>query len=56
MISSLASVVGKGSAHEFVGSRVKLCYNQVVGDGFKSAHKLLQQALAEDKIELALIP
>jgi MinD-like ATPase involved in chromosome partitioning or flagellar assembly len=56
MINSLAPVVGKGGAHEFVGSRVKLCYNQVVGDGFKSAHKLLQQALAEDKIELALIP
>ena len=56
MINSLASVVGKGSAHEFVGSRVKLCYNQVVGDGFKAAHKMLQQALSEDKIELALIP
>jgi len=56
MISSLANVVGKASAHEFVGSRVKLCYNQVVGDGFKSAHKLLQQALSEDKIDLALIP
>uniref|UniRef100_A0A7C4PI16 Uncharacterized protein n=1 Tax=Anaerolinea thermolimosa TaxID=229919 RepID=A0A7C4PI16_9CHLR len=56
MINSLAAVVGKGGAHEFVGSRVKLCYNQVVGDGFKSAHKMLQQALAEDKIELALIP
>ena len=56
MINSLANVVGKSGAHEFVGSRVKLCYNQVVGDGFKSAHKMLQQALAEDKIELALIP
>ena len=56
MINSLAAVVGKGGAHEFVGSRVKLCYNQVVGDGFKSSHKMLQQALAEDKIELALIP
>ena len=56
MINSLANVVGKNGAHEFVGSRVKLCYNQVVGDGFKSAHKMLQQALAEDKIELALIP
>lgn len=56
MIRSLASMVGRGSAQEFVGSRVKLCYNQVVGDGFKSAHKLLQQALSEDKIELALIP
>ena len=56
MINSLANVVGKSSAHEFIGSRVKLCYNQVVGDGFKSAHKLLQQALNEDKIDLALIP
>ena len=56
MINSLAVVVGKNSAHEFVGSRVKLCYNQVVGDGFKAAHKMLQQALSEDKIELALIP
>lgn len=56
MINSLASVVGKSGAQEFVGSRVKLCYNQVVGDGFKSAHKLLQQALSEDKIEMALIP
>jgi hypothetical protein len=56
MINSLASVVGKSSAHEFVGSRVKLCYNQVVGDGFKAAHKMLQQALNEDKIDLALIP
>jgi MinD-like ATPase involved in chromosome partitioning or flagellar assembly len=56
MINSLASVVGKSSAHEFVGSRVKLCYNQVVGDGFKAAHKMLQGALNEDKIDLALIP
>ncbi len=56
MINSLANVVGKNGAHEFVGSRVKLCYNQVVGEGFKAAHKMLQQALAEDKIELALIP
>ncbi len=56
MINSLASMVGKSGAQEFVGSRVKLCYNQVVGDGFKSAHKLLQQALSEDKIEMALIP
>jgi MinD-like ATPase involved in chromosome partitioning or flagellar assembly len=56
MIGSLANVVGHPSAHEFIGSRVKLCYNQVIGDGFKSAHKLLQQALSEDRIELALIP
>lgn len=28
----------------------------MVGDGFKAAHKLLQQALSEDKIEMVLIP
>ena len=56
MMYSLANVVGKEAAHEFVGSRVKLCYNQVVGNEFKAAHKLLQQALSEDQINLALIP
>ena len=56
MINSLASVVGKGSAHEFVGSRVKLCYNQVVGDGFRRRTRCCNRALSEDKIELALIP
>lgn len=56
MIRSLSNSVGRNSAYEFIGSRVKLCYNQVVGDGFKTAHKMLQQALQEDKIELALIP
>jgi len=56
MIGSLSASVGKSAAYEFIGSRVKLCYNQVVGDGFKSAHRMLQDALREDKIELALIP
>lgn len=56
MIGSLSASVGKTAAYEFIGSRVKLCYNQVVGDGFKSAHRMLQDALREDKIELALIP
>jgi hypothetical protein len=56
MIHSLANVVGRGSAQEFIGSRVKLCYNQVIGDGFKSAHRLLQQSLRENRIELALVP
>ena len=56
MIGSLTGVVGREAAYEFVGSRVKLCYNQVAGDGFKTAHRMLQEALREDKIELALIP
>ncbi len=56
MIQSLSGKVGREAAYEYIGSRVKLCYNQVVGDGFKSAHRLLQEALREDKMDLALIP
>lgn len=56
MIRSLSNEVGQQSAHEFIGSRVKLCYNQVAGDGFKAAHRMLQQALQEDKVEMALVP
>ena len=52
MLSSLSGRVGKQAAHEFVGSRVKLCYNQVVGKGFKAAHKTLMQALREDDIDV----
>ena len=56
MLSSLSGRVGKQAAHEFVGSRVKLCYNQVVGKGFKAAHKTLMQALREDDIDIQLTP
>ena len=56
MISSLSGQVGRISAVEFVGSRVKLCYNMVIGDEFKKAHKLLQNALAEDKVDISLAP
>jgi len=56
MIGSLAASAGREAAFEFIGSRVKLCYNMVAGDGFKAAHRLLKEALREDKIELALIP
>jgi len=56
MIASVGAAAGKGAAYEYIGSRVKLCYNMVVGKGFKDAHKLLVEALAEDNIELALTP
>lgn len=56
MISSLSGAVGKMSALEFVGSRVKLCYNMVVGDEFKKAHRTLQNALSEDQINITLAP
>ena len=56
MLSSLSGRVGRQAAYEFIGSRVKLCYNQVVGQGFKAAHKTLQEALREDDIRLNLAP
>jgi hypothetical protein len=56
MIASVGDAAGKGAAYEYVGSRVKLCYNMVVGNGFKTAHNLLKEALAQDKIDLALTP
>ena len=56
MIQAVGGAAGREAAYEYVGSRVKLCYNMVVGNGFKSAHKLLQEALAHDNIELALTP
>jgi MinD-like ATPase involved in chromosome partitioning or flagellar assembly len=56
MLGSLSGVVGREAAYEFVGSRVKLCYNQVLGKDFKTAHRTLQAALSEDEIELNLAP
>jgi MinD-like ATPase involved in chromosome partitioning or flagellar assembly len=56
MISSLAGQVGKASAMEFIGSRVKVCYNMVVGDEFKRAHRLLQDSLKNDNLDFNLVP
>ncbi|MBN1668757.1 MAG: AAA family ATPase, partial [Anaerolineales bacterium] len=56
MLAAVGDAAGKGAAYEYVGSRVKLCYNMVVGNGFKTAHNLLKEALAQDKIDLALTP
>ena len=61
MIRSLSGVAGNGAAShgaavEFVGSRVKVCYNMVLGNDFKTAHRLLSRALREDRVELALSP
>jgi hypothetical protein len=56
MLGSLSGVVGREAAYEFVGSRVMLCYNQVLGKDFKAAHRTLQAALYEDEIELNLVP
>ena len=56
MLASLSGVVSREAAYEFIGSRVKLCYNQVLGESFKGAHRQLQAALREDKIDLSLAP
>ena len=56
MLGSLSGIAGRQAAYEFVGSRVKLCYNQVLGKDFKAAHRTLQAALYEDEIELSLVP
>lgn len=56
MLASLAGVVGREASYEFIGSRVKLCYNQVLGQNFKAAHTLLQHSLKEDHLHLPLAP
>jgi MinD-like ATPase involved in chromosome partitioning or flagellar assembly len=56
MIASLASQVGKTAAIEFIGSRVKLCYNMVVGGEFKRAHETLMSAFRDDELDLKLPP
>ena len=56
MIASMSDSVSREAAHEFIGSRVKLCYNMVLGGNFKPAHKLLQEALREDKFTPSIAP
>jgi len=56
MIASHASSVDRASAVEFIGSRVKICYNMVIGDEFKKVHKILQNALNEDRINISVAP
>jgi len=56
MIAAVGSAAGKTAAYEYVGSRVKLCYNMVAGSGFKAAHKLLKEALEQDDIQLSVTP
>ena len=56
ILGSLSSLTGRQAAYEFVGSRVQLCYNQVLGKDFKAAHRTLQAALYEDEIDLRLTP
>ena len=56
MITSLASSTGKASAMEFIGSRVKVCYNMVVSDEFKKAHKMLLDSLKDENLEINLVP
>lgn len=56
MITAVGGAAGRTAAYEYVGSRVKLCYNMVLGNGFKKAHKLLVEALEQDEIKLSVTP
>lgn len=57
MISSLAATTGKKAATEFIGTHVKLVYNMVHNtDVVKEVGKLLNTALAQDKIEITFAP
>lgn len=54
MIDAVAAVTSQQTAAEFIGGRIKICYNMVVGDSFKKYHGLLQNALEADRHGLAL--
>lgn len=54
MIDAVAAVTSQQTAAEFIGGRIKICYNMVVGDSFKKYHGLLQNALKRDKPNLVL--
>lgn len=56
MVGSLSGRVGREAAYEFIGTRVKICYNMVVAQGFKNIHRLLLRELASDDISLKLAP
>ena len=56
MIDANAGAAGRTAAVEFISSRVKLCYNMVVGNEFKKANKTLQDALIEDKLDITVVP
>jgi MinD-like ATPase involved in chromosome partitioning or flagellar assembly len=51
MVRALAGAAGNGAAVEFIGSRVKVCYNMALGDDFKTAQRLLSQALGEERLD-----
>lgn len=46
----------KRQAQEFVASRLRVCYNMVVGSEFKTAHTTLSRALQEDEFTLSMAP
>ncbi len=57
MFSQLAAQVGREAAHEFLGSRIKLCYNQVIPGRKLIGHQMLLDHLREgDHIDLNLVP
>lgn len=56
MIDVNSGTAGRAAAVEFISSRVKPCYNMVIGNEFKAANKMLQDALIQDKIDINVVP
>jgi len=56
ILKQVSEIAGKSAAHEFVRTRVKICYNQVVSDSFKKNHELLRQSLKNDGLDFDIVP
>lgn len=56
-VRNVQEVTGsQAAAYEFIGSRVKICYNQVVSEGFQKAHNTLRAALSREGYNFELVP
>lgn len=56
IMSEVTRFAGHEAAHEFVTTRVKICYNQVYDGSFKKAHNDLRQAVREMGIDFDIVP
>jgi len=56
IMSEVTRFAGKDAAHEFVSTRVKICYNQVYDDTFKKAHNTLRDSMKSEGIDFDIVP
>jgi MinD-like ATPase involved in chromosome partitioning or flagellar assembly len=55
LIAALKATSSKDAAMQFIWQRVKLCYNKVDGNEFKSIHKLMLATLDAHNISMPLV-